>query len=166
MKHIDLTILDYNRIVDSFHSESDRAAAVLAGSFLEHFLSKFLRSLIIKEMPEKEINELFESAGPFSDFKQRYEVAYAFGLIPSDVRNDIKYIAKIRNHFAHHPLDAKFDSQPVSDFCAQLMPYQQMLEAHGNQGKRVVNRLTYLVTVGTCVAGMQLKMHKNTENNA
>ena len=35
MKPTEVDISDYNKVVGMFHEETDRAAAVLAGSFLE-----------------------------------------------------------------------------------------------------------------------------------
>jgi hypothetical protein len=37
MEPIDVTITDYQQMVDLFHAETDRGAAVLAGSYVENF---------------------------------------------------------------------------------------------------------------------------------
>lgn len=39
----DLTLVGYNKVVESFHNETDRAAAILAASFIDCFLEKLLR---------------------------------------------------------------------------------------------------------------------------
>ena len=73
-----LDIDHLNEMVPAFNSESDRGAAILAGSFLEHYLGLFLRS---RSVDEAVAEKLFGSMGPLSTFSQRIAVAYAFGFI-------------------------------------------------------------------------------------
>lgn len=152
MKPIDLNVDDYHETVQAFHAESDRAAAVLAGGFIESYLAKYLRSFMIED---ESVGEMFDGFGPFSDFKQRYEAAYAFGWLSSRQKGDLKYIAKIRNHFAHHPLKASFDSSPVCDWCSQLstkalpVPHPDLAPS---------NKELYLLAISLCVANWHNSM--------
>lgn len=157
MKPVDLDIDDYHESVKAFHSETDRAAAVLAGSFIESFLAKYLRSFMVND---DEVKNLFDGFGPFSDFNQRRETAYAFGFIDGQQRNDLKYIGKVRNHFAHHPLDAGFDKQPVSDWCAQLSTKNLYPLSGQEPNANQDNRNRYLVAISICVGGWHNTMLK------
>ena len=116
MKPTDLDIDDYHASLQSFHAESDRAAAVLAGSFIENYLAKYLKIFMVEDGSTK----LFDADGPLATFNQRIRIAYAFKLISKVTRDDLFLIAKIRNHFAHHPLNTSFDTAPVSDHCRNL----------------------------------------------
>ena len=44
MKPINVDITDYTQMVEMFHSETDRGAAVLAGSYIENYLGIFLKT--------------------------------------------------------------------------------------------------------------------------
>ena len=68
MKPNDLNIIDYQNVVKAFHDETDRAAAVLAGSFMESYLAKYLRSYMVDD---PKVDQLFDGFGPFADFKKR-----------------------------------------------------------------------------------------------
>lgn len=108
---------DWNQMVETFHNESDRGAAILAGSFAEHALGTYL----IHKVSDKNIGEkLFGPVGPLSSFSQRIAVAYAFSLISKDQYEELEAIRQARNHFAHHPLEASFSSQEVQKHTAKL----------------------------------------------
>ena len=85
----------YRDLVKEYHNESDRAAAIIAGSYAEHFIGKYLRTYMAEDIDEE---NLFGGFGPFATFAQRIETAYAFGLIDKNIRNDLRYIKKIRNY--------------------------------------------------------------------
>jgi DNA-binding MltR family transcriptional regulator len=163
MKPIDLSIDDYHKAVELFHGESDRSAAVLAGSFIESYLAKYMRSFMIDD---ECVQNLFDGFGPFSDFYQRFEASYALGFITNQQRTDLKYIAKIRNHFAHHPLVAGFDKPPVSDFCRHLSTYDlyplQGQETHIEHD----NRYRYLVAISLCIGIWHNSMLERNDKEA
>ncbi|MBI3918498.1 MAG: hypothetical protein HY322_16010 [Betaproteobacteria bacterium] len=108
---------DWNEMVGLFHSETDRGAAILAGSFAEHALGTFLTHRVKdKNVAEK----LFGPVGPLSSFSQRIAVAYAFDLISPTQYKDFESIRQARNHFAHHPLEASFGAPEVQKHTSRL----------------------------------------------
>ncbi len=118
MKLHDVKISNYNSMVELYHSETDRGAAVLAGSYVENVLGKYL----IFQMEDKTLSdELFASNGPLSTFSQRIAISRAFGYISSNEASTLNYIRKIRNYFAHHPFDASFNESPVREWITQLL---------------------------------------------
>lgn len=155
MKVIDLNILDYQDTVRLFHSETDRAAAVLAGSFLENYIGSYLRAFMIED---SEIDKLFDGFGPFSDFMKRIECAYAFGFISKEHRSDLTFIRKIRNHFAHHPLDSAFDKSPIIDWCGNLSTkdFYPLRDQPADLIKD--NRHRFLIAIGSLVIFFHNKM--------
>ena len=144
----ELTLVDYNKVVESFHSETDRAAAVLAASFVECFLEKLLKWFM---RDGSLTNDLFIGHGPLSTFSARSDCAFAFKIIDENLHRDLKFIRKIRNHFAHHPSDATFDESPVSEFCREFSITQQC----------DTPRSMYLIAVGLAVGSMHNIMLKN-----
>lgn len=129
--------LDMNRMnemVGSFHKETDRGAAILAGSFLEHYLGVYLRSLTTdKRAAEK----LFDGMGPLATFSQRIAVAYAFGFINKRQHGDLELIRRVRNYFAHHPAHGSFATEEVQGRVMKLSTYGKPSDgynpAHGRQ---------------------------------
>lgn len=86
----------WNETATAFHDESDRGAALLAGSFVENHLGSFLKS---KMKNKDKADVLFQGAGALATFSQRISMAYAFGFLPEAERNDLEIIRRVRNHF-------------------------------------------------------------------
>lgn len=112
-----LDLSKYNELVKHFHGESDRSAAIVLTSFLEVCLEQFLMSFMIND---PNVQEVFENYGPLSSFSACIDCAYTFGFINAQVKQDLTYIRKIRNHFAHYPDVAAFSDSPVCDWCKEL----------------------------------------------
>jgi hypothetical protein len=92
--------------VSMFENESDRAAAVLAGAYLEEILDRLLRSCLITD---EHIERLFSNAS------QKVHLLFAMGVIEEQDREELLIIQKVRNFFAHHVLDANdFDHPTVA----------------------------------------------------
>lgn len=101
---------DWNEMVGHFHAESDRGAAILAGSFAEHALGTYLHHRVAdKGMAEK----LYGSVGPLSSFSQRIAVAYAFRKIDERQYRDLEAIRQARNHLPTIHLKRLFASAEV-----------------------------------------------------
>ena len=100
----------FNSLVDAYDGESDRAAALLAGSFVETFLGSILEDLFVRD--DKHMRAIFKGHGPLSSFSARAELLYAMGFLTDVMWNDLKFIRKIRNHFAHHPDVTGFHESP------------------------------------------------------
>lgn len=156
MKLENVILEDHNNIVKAFENESDRGAAVLAGSLIEHYLGIFLKS---KMVDDQDIDELFDNDGPFSTFYQRRESAYAFGFISNEQRKILRFIQKIRNHFAHNPHIASFDKPPVSDWC-QHISIKDLLPDKGKLNNKPDwnNRTNYMIAISLLVADWEIQM--------
>jgi len=113
-----LDVVEYNAFADRFDAETDRAAAVLAGGFLDGFLEQVLRSVFFVEY--KRNDELFEGNGPLRPFGNKIALAFALGTATESVRRDLDLVRKVRNHFAHHLFEASFALPPVAQWCTAL----------------------------------------------
>ena len=143
----ELNLEQWNEMIGSFHDESDRGAAILAGSFAEHALGQYLKFRI---RDKKVADTLFDAMGPLSSFSQRIAIAYAFDLISQAQYKDFEAIRKIRNHFAHHPLETTFNTNDVKQLCATLSMFKETnRENHSAPGES--HRIAYLLSCGiTC----------------
>ena len=112
-----LDLVKYNELVKHFHEEPDRSAAIVLASFVEVCLERFLSSFMIND---PNVQQFFKNYGFLSSFSACIDCGYAFGFIDIQTKQDLTYIRKIRNHFAHHPDVTSFASSPVSDWCKEL----------------------------------------------
>ncbi|SRR6266478_1689362 len=112
-----LDAVEYNAIAERFDAETDRAAAVLAGGFLDDFLEQLLRSVFVEH---ERNDELFEGNGPLRSFGSKIALVFALGIASEPVRRDLDLIRKVRNHFAHYIFEASFSLQPVAQWCGAL----------------------------------------------
>lgn len=139
-----------------FKNESDRGAAVLAGSYVENYLGLYLRSKMIDLSVAERI---FSPDGALSTFAQRIYFAQAFGFLSKAQCEDLHVIKKIRNHFSHHPKEASFNEKPVSDWVRDLIASKITITTpDGAAGKIDDARLCYLISAGMFIAlNMEIK---------
>ena len=107
----------YGEFQESYANESDRSVGILAATYLEQCLAEFL---LLRLVDHSSSRALFDSFAPLSSFSGKIEIAFAIGLIPEQIYDDLRRIKKIRNLFAHE-LDAlTFDSPKISKLCDQF----------------------------------------------
>lgn len=156
MKTIETTPEDYTDMFELFRGETDRGAAVLAGSYVENFLGLFLQAC----MADRSLSDrIFGTNGPLSTFSQRIDFAQAFGFLPQPLCVDLHLIRRIRNHFAHHPKSASFKAAPVRDWVASLQASKQVSMGDGQPFKLDDGRTAYLVTVAMVMILANQKIH-------
>src|SRR5262249_42505907 len=82
-------------------------------------------------------------------FGARLNVAYAIGLIRSDVRDDLLTIAKIRNRVAHSHLRLSFDDPSIRDHVANLRYLEKgMFPNVEFRPQFSIPRVKFVLTVG------------------
>jgi len=108
---------DWNSILDSYQNETDRAAAILASSYLESYLGECIKSFLVDH---KSIEKIFEGYSALATFSARTDMAFALGLITEELKHNLYYIRKIRNHFAHHPKVTSFADSHVRNLCSNF----------------------------------------------
>ena len=105
------------KLVDVFMRESDRACAILGGELLNAELEALLNIATVEPMNSR----LLRGYGPLSSFASRIDVAFYFGFLSGEDRDDLHTVRDIRNLFAHR-LDhnLSFDSGEVAERTGQL----------------------------------------------
>jgi len=152
----------YNRFVDEFHQETDRAAAILAGSYLDAFLEEALRCVLVQG---KHCDALFQSQGCLASLSSKISLAAAMGLASPEIARDLDLIRKVRNHFAHHLLEASFEQPPVTHWCKELGALERIRSASRgeNNQRKHPSRILYLLTLGFTT--MQMTMSPQLPND-
>lgn len=158
MKPEKLTLDDYNATVSYFHDQKDAAAAIVAGSFVEHHLGNYLQHFMVQD--EKFLKTLFGPTGPISSFSQRIQIAFALGHIDEVCRQDLDMIRTIRNYFAHAPTATNFQDGKVLK-AIEKISFSKMpaWKADGPEPLRDP-RLIYLWTISNFVGGSIHNMAK------
>jgi DNA-binding MltR family transcriptional regulator len=111
-------VLDtYTEFQKNYDGESDRSVVILAGSFLEQVLEKYL---LKKFVDSPSVTKLFTGYSPLATFAAKIDIAFAIGLLPVHVYEDLKVIKKLRNIFAHEADVLNFESSRVCDICSNL----------------------------------------------
>jgi DNA-binding MltR family transcriptional regulator len=142
---------EHNRIAAKYADESDRAAALLAASFLEEQLKDALQSVFVDDA--EMMQNLFAGYGPLSSFRARIDLAYALGHIPKALHREFHIIRKIRNHFAHHADVTDFSTQRVKDWCLALATPKRLL---ANKSAELDARTRFLRAVSHCVGDIRM----------
>jgi len=140
--HID----QYSDIVHIFHQESDRAAAILAASYLEVLLEQVLRT---KFIDNPVVDDLFTGNGAASTFSSRISLCLALGYIDEHSYRDLTLVRRIRNHFAHNIDTASFEDPEVRDRCSQFWIVKKSIECGQAHELPADARSQFLISVGS-----------------
>ena len=102
------------KTVLALRSETDRGAAVLGGSLVENALGHFL-ACYFEVHSDRAV-----AKGSISTFAQRIQVARKLDLIDDRKERQLSLLREIRNHFAHHPLEASFMDEDIRSLIERL----------------------------------------------
>lgn len=139
-----LNLANYNTIVEQFHkNESDRAAAILAASYLEQALKEFIQICIAMDA-EKAADMLLNTNNSVHNFSAMINFAYKCEWISNGQYKDLNTIRLIRNEFAHKPDKNDFSQIPDE---SRFKDYSRIYDAENK-------RLQYLMTISMTVGEM------------
>lgn len=114
----DLYIEAFDKFIDQFKEESDRAAIILGASKLDYLLYAICNNFLIPNYSRSD--DLFDGDSPLSTFSAKINLCYRLGIIDSQFAKALHLIRKIRNDFAHETSNAKMGSSPHSDRIREL----------------------------------------------
>jgi mannitol operon repressor len=109
---------DLQGFVTELEHETDRAAAILAGSMLDELLRQALEMFFVDE--PKEVDLLLNSEQPLGSFGARIRTAYCLGMLTSDEFTALGLVKAIRNYFAHELHGLSFDDPDMATKCSRL----------------------------------------------
>ena len=134
----------YHQFQESYSKESDRSVAILAAAYLEHCLEEYLR---LRLVDDPSVKDLFSGFAPIATFSAKIDIAFAVGLLPPHIREDLRRIKKIRNLFAHDLDSLTFDAGPVRDICDKF----SWPRSDGTRRKAPTARAQFLNAVFWCL---------------
>jgi len=142
-------------LVDAlYETESDRGAALIAGSIAENALDQILIVRFVPMSPPQR-DALFEYNAPLGTFSAKIKLAYAFGFIDKIIRDDFDRIREIRNVFAHSMIAVKFVDEVIRRTCtgfSKILP-DAVLTSSGDNPKYI-----YIHTCVTLLAVANVAM--------
>jgi hypothetical protein len=111
----------WDKIVEDTSHDSDRAAAIVAGSLLETTIERCILQRLLP-MTKNEFALLFKGDSSLATFSAKIRIGYALGLYGPESRDEILKIKDIRNQFAHQ-FDRDFGTSEIINACKNLRDY-------------------------------------------
>jgi hypothetical protein len=122
-----------NETVQQIDREGDRAAAILAGGYLEDRLMIAIQSRLIQD--KRVINQFFRGIGPLATFSAKIDLAYLLAILDERTQKHMHIIRRIRNEYAHELSEITFETQKIKSLCRNLPSYSDHLNF-----KRLLNK--------------------------
>jgi hypothetical protein len=117
---------ELERALFEIDNSPDRAAAIVAASFIERHLELALKARLLRD--EDYLKEMFRSSGPLGSFASKIRMAYLLGICSKETTKDLETIKNIRNAFAHDVLIVDFETQRIRDLANNLTYATRNLE--------------------------------------
>ena len=107
------------KLIEPYPKMDDRELAIVFSSQIEIGLEKAVASHFC--IPATETTRLFSYPdGPLREFSAKIAIGLALGVYDAQMNNDLKWILRIRNAFAHARVEVSFETPAIHDACEQL----------------------------------------------
>jgi hypothetical protein len=118
---------DEANLIKEISTLSDRIVGILAPVILERRLLALIKSRWhdSKTRGGTVFSELFSANGELANHDSRLRIGLAMRFYSQSAFEEMRYITKIRNAFAHEPGVNDFTKQPVCD----LMPHLKLIDS-------------------------------------
>lgn len=142
------------RLVSEFKGETDRSCGILCGEWLSANLLTLLRK-VMRDLPSD--RDLLDGArAPIGTFSARIDLAYALGLINTEMRVDLDLMRKVRNRCAHHIDDSfSFTEEPVKGWVASMTAHRILTDNASLKIAPRTPRLDYELNAGVIQWALQ-----------
>lgn len=110
---------DFQRFVDEFKGESDRAAVILGAAKLDLLLYQILQQYLAPSTGGKD--ELLDGDSPLGTFSAKIMLVNRLGLIDNEFTRALQFVRKIRNAFAHEVSGCTLESGAHRDRVKELV---------------------------------------------
>jgi DNA-binding MltR family transcriptional regulator len=109
----------FERFIKELDAESDRGAAIFAGTFFECTLKLLLEELLNNVASTKALLE--DSNGGLNTFSAKINISYSLGFITIEEYQALNLLKNIRNKFAHNfEYQFSFQDQKIASQCVTL----------------------------------------------
>jgi len=112
---------DFSAVWKEMDEAAPRAAAIMAGAFVEDALQWAIEGFFDRGLTSEEKIRVFEGGGaPLGSFYSKIVIGHALGLYGPIVRSDLHIIRQIRNAFAHSPRSVTFEMPEIVSECEKF----------------------------------------------
>jgi hypothetical protein len=109
------------RLLAGIPDYSDRDVAIVFGSILERALELAISTHFSIGTDEARHLFSYTNDGPLANFAAKIAMGYALGIYDKKMQSDLRWIARIRNAFAHARVDVSFGTDAIDGACDQLI---------------------------------------------
>jgi len=113
---------DVESALNEIETEGDRAAAIVAATFVDEHLALVIRHSLHQN--KKIADEMFSNSGPLGTFSSKINLAFLIGVFSAKCHKELNIIKRIRNLFAHDLALRGFESQQVKDIVKNLVRHE------------------------------------------
>jgi hypothetical protein len=114
-----ITLSDADKpILEEIEKQTDRAAALIATSYLEDRLVEAIKARTVRDQNVEK--DMFRNSGPLGSFSAKIDLGFMLGLYDGVVRKMLHTVRDIRNEFAHVAQPRDFNSQRIADLCKNI----------------------------------------------
>jgi DNA-binding MltR family transcriptional regulator len=154
---VDLGHLEIDRFLRSLLSESERAVAIIAHSYVEERMKDLFSDALNPEISGG-VESLFGALGPLATAHSRVQMAAALYWLSRASYRNLNLLRKIRNKFAHDPFISGFDHQEISNLVNELTDYETPFVKELGLPPPTSLRLKYLARYSLIVGYMITEM--------
>jgi len=105
-------------IVRAIEGHDDRAAAILAGAYLEDRLLATIKTRLVSDA--KALKKFFAGIGPLVTFSAKIDLSYLLGIFDPKTTEILHTVRSIRNEFAHNLSPISFSTPAIAKLCNPL----------------------------------------------
>jgi DNA-binding MltR family transcriptional regulator len=120
---------DKHKLLFAEGSEEQRGRAIVARSFFEVLMGRFLKAFLLESSTSE---ELLYGDRPLATFSAKISLCFTLGLISARERDSLNLIRKISNFLAHD-LHANFQDSKISDWVSSIDVVDWDTFRNGNQ---------------------------------
>ncbi|MBX9773657.1 MAG: MltR family transcriptional regulator [Xanthobacteraceae bacterium] len=106
-------------VLEDAQDGPDRFAVIVTATVLESALTQLLLQKL-RVNDRTVITSLYEGGGPLSNFSGKIKLGFVLNLYDDVTRDNLECIRRIRNAFAHSPLNLLFTTPQVIRECEKL----------------------------------------------
>lgn len=129
----------------------DRGVAIVFGALLERALETAISTHFYISADEARRLFSYTDDGPLAEFSAKIAMGYALGIYDNRMQSDLKWIARIRNAFAHARVAVGFDTEAIIGACDQLMWPHKNSPLHTSKGIAKAPRQRFTACIGMMV---------------
>jgi DNA-binding MltR family transcriptional regulator len=116
---------EIHKAIQRLEQESDRSVAIIAATILEQHITEAIKRRW-HDHPTT-INRIMQIDGPLGNFGPKIDLVFLIGLVSPEAHQDLVYIKKVRNRFAHYLDVETFDTPLIKGWCFSLQHFSNFV---------------------------------------